>query len=67
MRHIKRPTFAAIDFETSHTDQDSACALAVVRVERGVITDRLVHLIRPPDRERFMFTEIHGLRFKDVE
>jgi DNA polymerase-3 subunit epsilon len=58
--------FAAIDFETAHTDADSACALAVVRVEGEAIVARDVRLIRPPRREPFMFTEIHGLTWADV-
>lgn len=58
--------FAAIDFETANNARDSACALAVVIVERGRIVDRLYELIRPPSRE-FLFTHIHGLSWHDVQ
>lgn len=57
-------TFAAIDFETADQGRDSACAVAVVLVENGRITERLQRLIRPP-RSRFLFTHIHGLRWED--
>lgn len=60
------PTFAALDFETAHHARDSACALAVIRVEAGEIVAREVRLIRPPRRERFLFTEIHGITPADV-
>ena len=42
------PTFVAIDFETADYGRDSACALALVRVEAGVIVQRAVHYSRPP-------------------
>ena len=58
--------FAAIDFETAHTDADSACALAVIQVEGAEVIAREVHLIQPPRRDRFMFTDIHGITWADV-
>ena len=44
------PTFVAIDFETADYGRDSACALALalVRVEAGVIVQRAFQYIRPP-------------------
>ena len=42
------PTFVAIDFETADYGRDSACALALVRVEAGVIVQRAFHYVRPP-------------------
>ena len=63
VRHL--PTFAAIDFETADRLRDSACAVGVVRVEQGRLTDRYYRLIRPP-RKRFEFTHVHGLTWKDV-
>ena len=42
------PTFVAIDFETADYGRDSACALALVRVEASVIVQRAVHYSRPP-------------------
>jgi DNA polymerase-3 subunit epsilon len=59
------PSFAAIDFETADYGRDSACALAVIRVERGAIVDRRSWLIRPP-RPWFRFTAIHGITWRDV-
>ena len=58
-------TFAAIDFETADPGRDSACALAVVRVEKGAIVRRESRLIRPP-RRAFAFTHIHGISWSDV-
>lgn len=58
-------TFVAIDFETADRLPDSACSVALVRVERGEIRDRYQTLIRPPRRE-MLFTHIHGLRWEDV-
>lgn len=57
-------SFAAIDFETADNGRDSACAVAVVLVEDGRITQRVHRLIRPP-RSRFLFTHIHGLTWDD--
>jgi DNA polymerase-3 subunit epsilon len=58
--------FAAIDFETATYGADSACALAAVIVEDGVIVQQLYELIRPPSRT-FSFTHIHGLGWHDVK
>ena len=57
--------FVAIDFETADYGRDSACAVGLVRVEDGIITDRVHRLIRPP-RSEFVFTYIHGIRWGDV-
>ena len=57
--------FLAIDFETANYQKHSACSIGLVRVQNGVITDKVVHLIRPPSRE-FVFTYIHGLTWSDV-
>ncbi len=40
-------THVAIDFETDSASRDSACAVALVRVERGQIVKREARLIRP--------------------
>jgi DNA polymerase-3 subunit epsilon len=58
--------FLAIDFETADYGPDSACAIGLVRVERGVIVSRAGHLIRPP-REDFVFSYLHGITWEDVE
>lgn len=60
-----RPTFAAIDFETADYGPDSACAVAVVRVEAGAIVRRERRLLKPP-RRNFVFTDIHGISWEDV-
>ncbi|MBI3929741.1 MAG: 3'-5' exonuclease [Armatimonadetes bacterium] len=58
-------SFVAIDFETADQGRDSACALALVRVEAGRVVQRQAHLIRPP-RSRFRFTYIHGICWSQV-
>jgi DNA polymerase-3 subunit epsilon len=58
-------TFVALDFETADPMRDSACALALVRVEGGRIAARATRLLRPPRRE-FWFTHIHGITWPMV-
>jgi DNA polymerase-3 subunit epsilon len=58
-------TFVAIDFETATQARDSACAIALVRVENDEIVRRETRLIRPPRRE-FVFTDLHGISWDDV-
>ena len=60
-----RRVFVAIDFETADYERDSACSVALVRVEGDKIVDRQCHLIRPP-RRQFVFTELHGITWEDV-
>jgi DNA polymerase-3 subunit epsilon len=62
---MTRP-FLAIDFETANPYRDSACSIGLVRVERGRIVEKAVHLIQPPYRH-FTFTSIHGITWRDVE
>ena len=57
--------FVAIDFETADYGRDSACAVALVRVEGRQIVARRSSLIRPP-RRHFFFTYIHGITWADV-
>lgn len=57
--------FVAIDFETADRGPDSACAVGLVRVDHGAISQREYRLIRPP-RRHFEFTPIHGLCWQDV-
>jgi DNA polymerase-3 subunit epsilon len=59
------PAFAAIDFETADYGRDSACAVAVVRVEGLTIVDRASYFIRPP-RRQFVFSYLHGISWSDV-
>lgn len=62
----KPPDFVAIDFETADYGPDSACAVGLVRVEKGRIARRTRCFIRPPRRD-FFFTYIHGIRWEDVQ
>lgn len=57
--------FIAIDFETADPKRDSACAVGLVRVERGQIVARRTALIRPP-RSLFTTTFIHGITWRQV-
>lgn len=57
--------FASIDFETADYGRDSACAIAVVIVEKGKIVDEYYSLIKPP-RRYFQFTWLHGISWEDV-
>lgn len=69
------PPFAAIDFETANSARASAIAVAAVRVEDGLITERMATLLRPtpegsqappkgyppPDFFHPRNTQVHGL------
>ncbi len=57
--------FVALDFETADQGRDSACSIALVRVEGGTIVHREHRLIRPP-RRTFQFTSIHGISWSQV-
>lgn len=57
--------FVALDFETADYGQDSACSLALVRVENQAIVHREHRLIRPP-RQTFIFSYIHGITWPQV-
>ncbi|MBS4914068.1 MAG: 3'-5' exonuclease [Veillonella sp.] len=59
--------FVALDFETANKFPNSACSLAVVTVENGVLTKRGYSLIKPPfmkfDNECIA---IHGIQPQEV-
>jgi DNA polymerase-3 subunit epsilon len=61
----KAGAFVAIDFETADRGSDSACAVALVRVEDLRIVARQSCLLRPP-RRRFQFTYVHGITWEQV-
>ncbi len=61
-----KKTFVAIDFETANYARNSACAVAIVRVESGQITQQEYKLIQPPTLD-FTFTHIHGITAEQVE
>ncbi len=65
LTEVPTPCFVALDFETATRSLDSACAVALVRVECGRICHRERRLIRPPSR-RFEFSWLHGISWKDV-
>ncbi len=62
---VRQDCFVALDFETADQGRDSACSIALVRVERRRIVRREHHLIRPP-RRTFLFTSIHGISWAQV-
>ena len=60
-------TFSAIDFETATGYRHSACAVGIVTVENGEITDQYSTLIRPPGNEYWSGNiGVHGIRPKDT-
>jgi DNA polymerase III subunit epsilon len=62
---MKMLTFAALDFETANTAQNSACEIGVVRVEGGQVAAEESFFIRPPS-QRFQFTYLHGIDWSMV-
>lgn len=59
--------FTAIDFETATGRRSSACAVGIVTVENGQITDEFYSLIQPPGNEYFgMNIRVHGIRPADT-
>lgn len=60
------PTFVAIDFETANNSRDSACAVALVRVEKGLVVAKQHWLIRPPTT-KFLYSGIHKITWAHVK
>lgn len=59
--------FTSIDFETATGKRSSACAIGLVTVENGVITDTYYSLIQPPGNAYFsMNIGVHGIRPADT-
>jgi DNA polymerase-3 subunit epsilon len=59
--------FTAIDFETATGKRSSACAVGIVTVENGKITEEYYSLIQPPDNTYFgMNIAVHGIRPQDT-
>lgn len=55
--------FTAIDFETATGYPHSACAIGLVTVENGVITEEYHTLIQPPDNEYwYRNVMVHGIK-----
>ncbi len=60
--------FVAIDFETANNDPASVCALGIVVVENGKITEKRYKLIRPNNMKfNWHNIRVHGIKPKDVE
>lgn len=60
--------FVAIDFETATNYRNSACAIGLVTVEHGVVTDKYYTLIQPPDnRYTWQTIRVHGIRPHQTE
>jgi DNA polymerase III subunit epsilon len=55
--------FTAIDVETATGHPYSACAVGIVTVEDGIITDEYYTLIQPPDNEYwYRNIMVHGIK-----
>jgi DNA polymerase-3 subunit epsilon len=70
MKTVKKTLdFCAIDFETACNYRSSACAVGLVRVRDGEISDTYFTLIKPPEGMEILpsFTRIHGITNKQVE
>jgi len=60
-------TFTAIDFETATGARNSACAVGLVTVENGKITDTYYTLIRPPENcYTWHNIQVHGIHPEDT-
>jgi len=56
-------TFTAIDFETATGYHHSACAVGIVTVEDGIITEEFYTLIKPPENEYwYQNIMVHGIK-----
>ena len=61
-------SFTALDFETALPDPNSVCQVGMVRMENGVITEKINQLICPPrNRYHYKNIEIHGIRPEDTK
>ena len=55
-------SFTAIDFETAHPKTWSICQVGLVRVENGIITEKISLLVQPPNNFYWdKFIDIHGI------
>lgn len=55
--------FTAIDFETATGYAHSACAVGIITVEDGIITDEYYTLIQPPNNEYwYQNIMVHGIK-----
>lgn len=67
MTEVNPLNFTAIDFETANEQRSSACAIGIVCIEDGIITEQRYHLIKPPGLYFNPYNiAIHGIRKADV-
>ncbi|MDX5396522.1 MAG: 3'-5' exonuclease [Hymenobacteraceae bacterium] len=60
-------TFTAIDFETAQGKRWSICQVGLVRIENGIITDKVNKLVCPPDNfYHYRNIEVHGITAADT-
>lgn len=65
---MKLESFTAIDFETALPDPNSICQVGMVRIEDGLIVDKVNQLIYPPKNRYFHKNiEIHKIRPEDTK
>lgn len=54
--------FVAIDFETATNYRNSACAVGIVTVEEGRVTEKFYSLIEPPENIYYQRNiDVHGI------
>lgn len=58
--------FLAIDFETANYYRDSACAIGLALVENNMLVESVSYHIKPPSKW-FVFTDLHGISWRDVK
>lgn len=60
--------FTAIDFETATMHPESACAVGIVTVNEGIITDEYYTLIQPPyNHYSYHNIRVHGINPSHTE
>lgn len=62
-------SFTAIDFETANSERGSVCAVGLVKVSDGAITDRYSTLIQPPEGINYFHPiniSKHGITADDI-
>ncbi len=65
---MDQKTFTAIDFETATANRNSVCAVGIVTVESGKITDEYHCLIQPPNNEySWRNIQVHGITEYDTK
>lgn len=61
-------TFTSIDFELATAKYSSVCAVGIVNVVEGIITNEFYSLVRPPENKYMWQTSrIHGIKPKHTE